>query len=107
MLYWEPWIVGLLGMSATRTALDLRGLRPHPLPSPLRESLRQRWVWRSPSGVLREGVEKLKEAGGLRPPASLKTLPLPRLGALAPTPYFAGGGVGVRVQSDAGTLRAG
>ena len=35
----------------------------------------------------------LKEAGGRRPPASLKTSPLPRLDALAITPHLAGGGV--------------
>ena len=47
-----------------------------------------------------EGVEILKEAGGLWPPASLKTSPLPRLGALGSTSYLVGGGVGEGVSSD-------
>jgi hypothetical protein len=40
------------------------------------------------------GVEKLKEAGGLWPPASLKNLPLPRPDTLTSTACLAGGGVG-------------
>ncbi len=64
-------------------------LLPHPLP-PLR--LRAVFDTQERGG---EGVEILKEAGGRRPPASLKTLPLPRLDALAITSQFAGGGVRV------------
>ena len=37
--------------------------------------------------------EELKEAGGLRPPASFKTLPLPRLDSLLRRVTLAGGGV--------------
>ena len=37
--------------------------------------------------------EVLKEAGGLRPPASFKTSPLPRLNSLPGTLTRAGGGV--------------
>jgi hypothetical protein len=66
---------------------SLPGLRPHPLP-PLRGE--GAFVTAGRGG---EGVEELKEAGVLRPPASLKTSPLPR-----PNPHLrrlvlAGGGV--------------
>ena len=64
----------------------LRGLRPHPLPPLRREAAADTAV----SGG--EG-EDLKEAGGLRPPASFKTSPLPRLDSLLGTLTRAGGGV--------------
>ncbi|MBF8262077.1 MAG: hypothetical protein HW376_1606, partial [candidate division NC10 bacterium] len=54
----------------------------------------------APLGWCAKGVEILKEAGGQKPPASLKTSPLPRLGALGSTSYVVGGGVGDGVSSD-------
>jgi hypothetical protein len=65
------------------------GVPPHPRPLS---------AGRLPSCVGKcggEGVEKLKEAGGLRPPASLKTSPLPRLASLVGGLENAGGGAGV------------
>jgi hypothetical protein len=47
----------------------------------------------APSGCFAKGLEKPKEAGGLRPPASLKISPLPRPDTLSHTEQFAGGGV--------------
>jgi hypothetical protein len=66
-----------------------RGRRPHPLPIDTAEC----------GG---EG-EELKEAGGLRPPASFKTLPLPRLDSLLRRVTLAGGGPPLRY----GLLREG
>jgi hypothetical protein len=66
-----------------------RGRRPHPLP-PLR-----REVAIDTAECGGEG-EELKEAGGLRPPASFKTLPLPRLDSLLRRVTLAGGGPPLR-----------
>ena len=66
-------------------------LPPHPLP-PLR--LETVFDIAECGG---EGVEIFKEAGGLRPPASLRTFPLPRPESLAITSQLAGGGAGVGV----------
>ena len=68
------------------SSLRKNHLSPHPLP-PLR--LTTDFDNAHPGG---EGVEKIKEAGGPRPPASLRTTPLPRLDDLALPPQFAGGG---------------
>ena len=81
-------------------------LTPRPLSAPKLSSAKR--------GRGGEGVEKPKEAGGLRPPASLKISPLPRADALSQTEQFAGGGVrggGIRTivlfqQRDRGPLLA-
>jgi hypothetical protein len=67
-------------------------LPPHPLP-PLRV---EAVFGTSERGG--EGVEIFKEAGGLRPPASLKPIPLPRPNAFPITPNSPGEGWGVGVQ---------
>ena len=46
--------------------------------------------------------EDLKEAGGLRPPASFKTSPLPRLDSLLGRSHAPGEGSGVGVEDDHG-----
>ncbi len=74
----------------------LRGLRPHPLPLALdpertRGALRREAA--ADTAVSGGEGEDLKEAGGLRPPASFKTSPLPRLDSLLATLTRAGGGV--------------
>jgi len=89
----------------------LRGLRPHPVragspgppgrdgPLPLAlDPERTRGALRreAAAGTAVSGGEgeDLKEAGGLRPPASFKTSPLPRLDSLLATLTRAGGGGG-------------
>ena len=76
----------------TNSSLRKDRLPLHPLPPLAGQALRLTTVFdKAEPG--RKGVEELKEAGGLRPPASLKTSPLPRLDDLALTPQLAGGGV--------------
>ena len=91
----------------------LRGLRPHPLPLALDPALPGCCAKRTRGALRREAAvdtavsggegEDLKEAGGLRPPASFKTSPLPRLDSLLATLTRAGGGPPLRY----GLLREG
>ncbi len=93
----------LAGLMRFRPA-PVAPLSPHPLP-----------LAKQPCGPLRhegavdtaecggEGVEEPKEAGGFRPPASLKTFSLPRLGFLTWRHTLAGGGPPLRY----GLLREG